>query len=301
MKKLALIVGINYEGTSYELGGCINDADGILHKLVQDFDFHQSDIQFLIEDVATKKNILDGLERLVKELEPGDLGVFTYSGHGTQTADLPPIGEDDMLDEAIVPIDAVNEHSNLIRDDEIHDILLNLSSGVRLVLLMDCCHSETLSRKFPESIRTIKEKISNAETYDEIKEVIENVKTREINTATKINPKHQNDKIRYIEPTKTVKKIKEILSDLSVSKRDLEHPLAGPGHILLSGCRAEEVSYDDGTNGYFTKALLNKMKKGMTYQELYNLVREDVITRSNERQYPTLEGPQTLTSLTIFE
>ncbi|MGG0271736.1 caspase family protein, partial [Bacillus toyonensis] len=62
MKRLALITGINYRGSQYELGGCINDASGMLHTLVQKFSFNKNDIQLLIEEVATKNNILNGLE-----------------------------------------------------------------------------------------------------------------------------------------------------------------------------------------------------------------------------------------------
>lgn len=301
MKKLALITGINYEGTSNELGGCINDANGILHKLVKDFDFQTSDIQLLIEEVATKKNILDGLEQLVANLEPGDVGVFTYSGHGTQTADLPPIGEDDMLDEAIVPIDGLSDHSNLIRDDEIYDKLANLANGVHFVVIFDSCHSETGTRAPVVDMHAIKETIGNAATIDEIEGIIKNIKTRELQASQKTVSNRQNDKIRSIEPSKSVKKIQSMVADLIVHKRDLEHPLSAPGHILLSGCRANDVSYDDGTNGYFTKALLDNMKKGMTYQELYDLARKDVLDRSIQRQYPNLEGPQNLIILPIFE
>lgn len=301
MKKLALITGINYEGTSYELGGCINDAEGILNALVKKFDFQQSGIQVLIEEVATKKNILEGLERLVGELEPGDVGVFTYSGHGTQTADLPPIGEDDMLDEAIVPIDAINDHSNLIRDDEIHEILLKLVSGAKFVIIADSCHSETLTRDSSRSMDTIKESICNAKNFDEITKIVENIQPKERKISTKKDARHQNDKARYIEPTPTVKRIMKMVPNPNISKRDLEHPLAGPGHILLSGCRAREVSYDDGTNGYFTRALLEYMNIGMTYKELYDLANKKVMDDSEERQYPTLEGPENLTNLNIFE
>lgn len=301
MKKLALITGINYEGTPDELGGCINDASNILHKLVQDFNFNQSDIQLLIEEVATRKNILDGLKWLVSQLEPGDIGVFTYSGHGTQTADLPPIGENDMLDEAIVPIDALSDDSNLIRDDEIHEILLNLANGVRFVLIFDSCHSATVTRT-TKSIHEIKETIRNAETIDEIQEVIKNLKTKDIKTSTKLTSKNPNDKKRHIQLSNTVERINKIMAGLNISTRDSpEHPLAGPGHILLSGCKANEVSYDDGTSGYFTRALLNKMKKGITYQELYDLAKEEVLDRSNNKQSPQLEGPQNLINMNIFE
>ncbi|UOB81993.1 caspase family protein (plasmid) [Bacillus sp. ZJS3] len=299
MKKLALITGINYQGTEYELGGCINDASAILHKLVEEFDFNSSDIQLLIEEVATKKNILNGLEMLVRQLEPGDIGVFTYAGHGTQTADLPPIGEDDMLDEAIVPIDAISDNSNLLRDDEIQNVLSNLASGVHFVIIFDSCHSETATRMMinnTDNIVELKDTISNATNVEEIKEII-----GRLNTSRAIS-EHKNHKKRYMEPSETVKKIKNIMVDVKKTrKRDLEHPLTGSGHLLFSGCKAHEVSFDDGTNGYFTKALIRNIKKGMTYRELYELARGEVLSNSGGQQDPQIEGPEYLVNAKIFE
>ncbi|MFC3885577.1 caspase family protein [Bacillus songklensis] len=271
-KKLALIIGINYRGTEKELSG-INDASDLLHKLVQDFGFNQSNIQLLIEEVATRKNILDGLERLVRELEPGDIGVFTYAGHGTQTADLPPIDEDDMLDEAIVPIDALSDRSNLIRDDEIQEILSKLAHDVHFVVIFDSCHSATGTR---------------AQEYGAL-----------VETATR---EHKKLSKRFIPPTPTIKEIKEIMSDIKINNRDVsEHPLTGPNHILLAGCKANEVAFDDLTNGYFTKALIKHMEKGISYQELYDIVRGEVLNSSNNAQEPQLDGPDFLTKMNIFE
>lgn len=291
MKKLALITGINYRNTRYELGGCINDASDILHKLVKEFDFNQTDIQLLIEEEATRKNILDGLDRLVKELEPGDIGVFTYSGHGTQTADLPPIGEDDMLDEAIVPIDTITDRSNLIRDDEIQERLSNLAKNVHFVVIFDSCHSATGTKPFdlqPDS----KDNTFFFETTDKD------------NTFFFKTPEEENTKLykRSLPPTQTISDMQSIMSDLVIStKGDAEHPLSGENHILLSGCKANELSFDDGNNGYFTKALIKNMVKGITYQELYDKARQEVFNRSKEKQEPQIEAPSPLNTMKIFE
>lgn len=284
MKKLALITGINYQGSQYELGGCINDAGEILQAMVQKFGFDQSNIQLLIEEVATKKNILEGLQYLVTQLEPGDVGVFTYSGHGTQTADLPPIDEDDMLDEAIVPIDALDDQSNLIRDDEFHEILSNLANDVKFVVIFDSCHSGDGTKFFSSPV---------ARTVDDIKNLFNSPRGVSVN---------RNIKRRCLPPSSTVEDINTIMGNLKTTKKDLlGQPLAGPNHILLSGCKADQVSFDNGKNGYFTRALIDSMQNGMTYQELYDSARQKVLDSSGQAQDPQLEGPGFLINSSIFE
>jgi len=257
MNKFALITGINYPNTSYELHGCVNDASAILKKLVNEFEFHTTNIQLLIDEAATKKNILNGLDYLVNRLETGDVGVFTYSGHGTQTTDLPPIDEPDMLDEAIVPIDAITNTNNLIRDDEINEILVRLKPDVHFTVIFDSCNSESGTKDLGKNIQ----------------------------------------KVRFMEPGAAVRKIQEILGDTDLKKDNSEkgknqHSFSGINHILLAGCKANESSYENEThtNGCLTESLIRNMKKGITYQELYDTIKDEVYKISSERQHPQLEG-----------
>ncbi|MEH7735486.1 caspase family protein [Bacillus pumilus] len=264
MKKVALLTGINYLESSYKLKSCHNDVKKFCEKLVNEFDFSTVDIQLLLEEVATRKNIIEGLERLVNDLDSGDIGVFYYSGHGTQTLDLPPIDEADMLDEAIVPIDALNDQSLLIRDDEIKEILSKLRNGVHFVLVFDSCNSGDITKRL--------------DSHSDVNNMIE----------------------KMIPPIHSVDFVKEIASNL-VKNSDIpkSHSLAHPNYILLAGCKENEYSYDGGGNSYFTNGLINEMKKGMTYQELYSKVKAVVLEKSNHKQEPQIYG-DTL-SQKIFE
>lgn len=258
MKKLALIVGINYPDTEFSLRGCINDTKAILQKLVMEFNFNTKDIQILIDQVATKKNILDGIDRLVTELSNGDVGVFYYAGHGTQTVDLPPIDEEDMFDEAIVPYDAIKVITGgddeivaekLIRDDEIYERIAKLSSkDMHFVTIFDSCHSYTGT--------------------------------------------HESTKARAIPTPIYINKISEMIRDLPINfiSRGL-HPVENMNHLLLAGCKADQSSFDDGTNGFFTSELIKELKFGRTYRELHDLVVPKVIERSKGAQEPQFEGP----------
>ena len=60
MKK-ALLIGINYTNTSYELQGCINDALHLSTILQTKYGFQENNISLLLDDnmhiVPNKKNI----------------------------------------------------------------------------------------------------------------------------------------------------------------------------------------------------------------------------------------------------
>jgi uncharacterized caspase-like protein len=89
MAKRALLVGCNYPGTKCELRGCANDVRRMRRTLVERFGFDESDILMMLDtDPSTLQptggNIRSSLRKLINSVEPGDVLVFHYSGHGTQ-------------------------------------------------------------------------------------------------------------------------------------------------------------------------------------------------------------------------
>jgi len=142
--KRALLVGINYKGTSNELYGCINDTNNIKFLLEQKFAF--KNCIFLTDDTnkkPTKQNIIDEFTNLLVSAVTGDTLFFLYSGHGTCTIDLNK-DELDGQDELIVPIDATSIQSCIL-DDELNKIIqTNMKPGVQLFALFDSCFSGTV-------------------------------------------------------------------------------------------------------------------------------------------------------------
>lgn len=252
MKKLALIVGVNYPNTSNALIGCVNDAKGFTRLLTEDFGFFLADIQILLDDIATKKNILEGIDRLVKELEPGDSGVFVFSGHGTRTADLPPIDEDDMMDEAIVPSDSINNPENYIRDDEILERLSQLQPNVHFTIVFDSCHSGTGTKPLTS---TKFKYIDPTPGTLLIKNFIEEL------APTRTNPKRSFSGMNH-------------------------YLLAG-----CKSDQQSRDALNPNENSYFTAELLKNIKPGITYEQLYNKVVPAVMESTNNSQEPQFEGP----------
>lgn len=140
-KKIALCIGINnYPGTHMDLQGCVNDAQDWAAVLAA----RGYKTTLLLDDQATKANMVDAMSKLIAAGGKGDSLIITYSGHGTYQPDEDG-DEVDGLDEGLCPYDLQTNGSALI-DDEIKTIFGTRKGGVRLLLIADSCHSGTVTR-----------------------------------------------------------------------------------------------------------------------------------------------------------
>jgi Ca2+-binding EF-hand superfamily protein len=144
----ALTVGINYlclQPGHGQLSGCINDSDTMIGILKDTFGFNDHEIVRLRDDHApampTKANILAALRWLTTGASAGDELFFHYSGHGGQVRDTSG-DEASGKDDTLIPCDF--QHAGQIIDDDLHaHIVEPLPKGVRMWVMLDCCHSGT--------------------------------------------------------------------------------------------------------------------------------------------------------------
>jgi hypothetical protein len=137
--KKACLVGINYQGSSAELRGCVNDVYILRDLLVSQYQYRIEDIIVLTDQIATKQNILLAFTSLVQQAKSGDSICFSFSGHGFYTKDTNN-DEADGNDECIVTADHYG-----ISDDEFKMILeTHLQPGVNMFSIFDSCHSGTV-------------------------------------------------------------------------------------------------------------------------------------------------------------
>jgi hypothetical protein len=138
----ALLVGINYKGTSYELKGCINDVQNITQYLVSQ-NISADKMCILTDDTdikPTKNNIINYFTKLLTDAKSGDQLVFFYSGHGSTIVNTSINKDVEPFDDVLITID-----SNCIIDDDLNEIIQkNLKPNVKLFVLFDCCHSGTM-------------------------------------------------------------------------------------------------------------------------------------------------------------
>lgn len=142
MVNKALLVGINYLNTPYELNGCINDVLFVKDHLIQDMHFKNENILVLRDNdsknMPTYGNILEKLNNLIKNSSPRDNIYIHFSGHGTYVEDQNN-DEKDGKDEVFVP---VNYEKGFISDDVLFSIVSKTKTNVLMVF--DCCHSGSI-------------------------------------------------------------------------------------------------------------------------------------------------------------
>ena len=160
-----IAVGINeYENKQYNLKYAVADAqsfgDETRARQTQIGEFDRVEVISLINENATKANILDALKRLsgapgppslkasaldgLKRVEPEDTVIIYYAGHGTAQAarfyliphDLGYTGERTKLNEQ--GLNSILSHS--ISDVELEDAVEGLDAG-HLLLIIDACNS----------------------------------------------------------------------------------------------------------------------------------------------------------------
>ena len=268
MAKKALCVGINdYPFNDSDLKGCVNDARAWTDLLITHFDF--TTVRLLLDEAATKANILAGLVELLQDAQSGDVLVYSYSGHGTYVADTS--GDEPLYDEAQCPYDS---DANLIFDDELRQIFGALPDGVHLTVISDSCFSGTVTRVL------LDEDSPQDETSDD-------------------------RRVRFLSPEfrgkAAEKKPLEIKAEAAAP-----YPESGMKEILLSGCDDDEYSYDalikgdyHGAMTYYAIEVIREAGYLISYRQLFDelLFRLD---DANYPQHPQLEGQDVNKELQLF-
>ncbi len=145
----ALLIGIERYRQVNSLLGTVNDARAMKGFVSARMGFEESDIKLLLDDEATRDNILRAIEEwLIAGTREGQDVFLYFSGHGSQQGD-DNADESDGLDETLVPVDATVGEDRIVRgmiaDDEIAALLARLS-GRRVHVVIDACHSGTSDR-----------------------------------------------------------------------------------------------------------------------------------------------------------
>jgi len=160
-EKKALIIAIgNYPNPEINLWPPIasNLDVPFIQKALERQNFSSEKIELIQDEQATITGLRNTLSNFAKSCSNGDVVVIHVSSHGVQIQDVNG-DESDGLDEAIVPFGArwennPNELEKLsgeyLLDDEWNNYIKTIQSNIgitgNLLVLMDACHSGTMSR-----------------------------------------------------------------------------------------------------------------------------------------------------------
>ncbi|MFH9726513.1 caspase domain-containing protein [Streptomyces sp. NPDC017254] len=250
---LALHVGLNrvdparYEGWDGTLVACENDARDMA-RLARNAGFEST---VLLTPDGTVANVTAVLGEAAARLGPGDILLFSYSGHGGQVPDVPGSDapgsdhEPDALDETLVFYD------RQFLDDEVRRAFHSFDDDVRIVALFDCCHSGS-SIELPGG--------------------------PEADGTGRFMPEPQQRRL-FERDRDFYATLKGSLAESAPADG------AGPDALLVSACQDNQVAADGDVNGAFTEALLKVWGEG-AFQGGYR-----DFHRAIQRRLPPTQSP----------
>jgi len=151
----ALLIGTGeYKNSRYNLPGIAYDID-VMQGFARKLGFQKQEIRTLVNDQVTFDNIKESFDNfLTRGVGPTDSILIYYTGHGIQVRDKNG-DELDGRDEALTlyglrPIQG--GYKGVLIDDDIDDFLDGLQSE-NILLVVDACHSGTVTRGFSESVK----------------------------------------------------------------------------------------------------------------------------------------------------
>lgn len=248
-KGISLHIGINdyssFGGQINSLSGCVNDCQDM--KSIAKRLGYQT--QVLVDQDATKENIMDGIARMAGEVESGDIVLITYAGHGSQIPDEDGDEVEDDMDELWISFD------DFILDDELREAFSKFKSGVRILLVSDSCHSGTISRMIDPLVL---------------------IKLRAGLSSTR--------KIRYVDPDITARLFKQkrgrghnrkLPKSTARGMGDDPKGVVQAGVKLLHACQDNQVALEEDGQGIFTRNLKLKLSGNSkyTYETLIRAIR----------------------------
>lgn len=264
----ALIIGIDtysFDRTGFSpLRSAVSDAKKFCEWVVKDLKVPRSSIHMLLDDEATRENIIQALKDLANDelIEHDDPIIFYFAGHGSEA----PAPEDwhwgHTNIQMIIPWDcrpSVDPNSAVhgIPDRTLGHLLTEMANGNNgnTTVIFDCCHSGSGTRSDEGDSQTRGGDYMGKLPADLDKNILSESSNGNRGVSVPHNFRH--------------------------------HGLRS--HILLAACAPHEVAREEKEAGHFTRVLLKALSGVSTTEITY----EDLLQRMDKlvNQTPQCEGP----------
>lgn len=282
----ALLVAIDgYVPPVRPLRGCRNDIakfELFLRRAYPEFD-HQ--ILLLQDGQATKAAVVQHLRQHLGQAQGNDVALFYFSGHGAQEWADPQLWrfEPDGKLEGLVCFDSIQEGGKfqLLADKELRFLLHEVSYGPphqpkptppHLVSIFDCCHSGDNTRN-----AFIAEEDPAATTRE--RRFIPTVESR----LSNIVPQRAWTDFLFA----------EAIQPTELRTRPLAEVLPEGHYIQMSGCDAQESSYETQGSGVFSRNLIEVLERSngnITYADLRHRLK--FFIKNQFQQTPQIYSPR---------
>jgi hypothetical protein len=151
-ERYALLAGIsNYQASGINLEGPQFDVKALAGLLVERHGYRAANVTILLDQQATRENIVSALRAAVNRLRAGDDLLFYFSGHGASAFDRnmqqlsPEIGPDSG---ALAPYNldltslTAAVGTLIIGRRDLRPILSRVPAGAQALVVLDACYSE---------------------------------------------------------------------------------------------------------------------------------------------------------------
>ncbi len=278
-RALSIHLGVNWVdprhyGEVSPLNACLYDAQR-MRQLAEKMGFVTS---MMTNTYATTESLLKYLRAQAQQLSDGDMLFITYAGHGSNITDTSG-DESDRLDETWCL------HDRMLIDDELWHTFAEFEPGVRILFVLDSCHSGSAIRSMQKA-RTLRsrDQQSYRSTFGSNASAVE--KTLRYLTGTdaqglQATVRRSLDELRTDSEVR-IRTLRQAEADQIYVQNEMlyrsikekippENKIQiGASVLLLAACQDGQVAQEAGASGLFTLALTQTVEPLATQGLLFD-------------------------------
>jgi len=123
------------------------------NSVISASNWKEENIILLVNDQATKENVLSALDEMANRVDSNDIFLFSWQGHGSEVPDEEPFDEEDGTDEVIclweINVDQeTNKFIGAITDDELNVHFSKINAKGMLLIFESCLSGGLAGEEF---------------------------------------------------------------------------------------------------------------------------------------------------------